>query len=84
MKVTGTIDGAVIDPVVPQLGKGGGTLPITLYIADVNAAGTSTTATSGAPAPSPNLVKMVVDKDQGHVTITLSAWGQPVNIPAPS
>lgn len=86
VKVTGTIDGAVIDPVVPQLGKGGGTLPITLYITDVKAAGAGTTPSSGAPggAPSPNLVRMVVDKDQGHVTINLSAWGQPVNIPAPS
>jgi predicted nucleic acid-binding protein len=74
VKVTGTIDGAVIDPVVPQLGKGGGTLPITLYIVDVNAAGAGTT---------PNLVRLVVDKDQGHVTITLSNWGQPVNIPKP-
>ena len=39
VKVTGTIDGAVIDPVVPQLGKGGGTLPITLYIVDTGAPG---------------------------------------------
>jgi hypothetical protein len=86
VKVTGTIDAAVIDPVVPQLGKGGGTLPITLYIVDVNATGASTTATSGAPAPapSPNLVRMVIDKDQGHVTITLSAWGAPVTIPNPA
>jgi hypothetical protein len=74
VKVTGTIDGKVIDPVVPQLGKGGGTLPITLYIVDVNAPGAGTT---------PNLVRMVIDKDQGHVTITLSNWGQPVNIPKP-
>nr|WP_269151277.1 LppX_LprAFG lipoprotein [Mycobacterium lacus] len=85
VKVTGTIDAAVIDPVVPGLGKGGGTLPIALYIVDVNAAGASPTATPGAPSrgPDPNLVRMVVDKDQGHVTITLSAWGQPVNIPNP-
>jgi hypothetical protein len=79
VKVTGTIDGAVIDPVVPQLGKGGGTLPITLYIVDVNAAGGAP-----GPAPSPNLVRMVVDKGQGNVTVTLSAWGQPVNIPNPT
>ena len=74
VKVTGTIDGAVIDPVVPQLGKGGGTLPITLYLVDTSAPGAATT---------PNLVRMVIDKDQGHVTITLSNWGQPVNIPKP-
>jgi LppX_LprAFG lipoprotein len=86
LKVTGTIDAAVIDPVVPQLGKDGGTLPITLYITDVGLVAAGTTATSGtpAPAPSPNLVRMVVNKDKGHVTITLSAWGQPVTIPNPS
>ncbi len=81
LKVTGTIDGAIIDPLVPQLGKGGGSLPVTLYIVDVNATATTTPA-PGAPAtPSPNLVRMVVDKDQGQVTITLSEWGQPVEIP---
>jgi hypothetical protein len=80
IKVTGTIDAAVIDPVVPQLGKDGGTLPITLYITDVKSASPA----PGAPAPAPNLVQMVVDKAQGHVTITLSAWGQPVTIPNPS
>ncbi|AFE12640.1 hypothetical protein MRGA423_08575 [Mycobacterium tuberculosis RGTB423] len=31
VKVSGTIDAAVIDPIVPQLGKGGGRLPITLW-----------------------------------------------------
>jgi hypothetical protein len=78
VKVTGTIDSAVIDPVIPQLGKDGGSLPITLYIVDVNAAG-------GEPgSASPNLVRMVVDKDQGNVTVTLSAWGEPVNIPNPA
>jgi hypothetical protein len=35
VKISGTIDAAVIDPVVPTLGQGGGTLPITLWIADV-------------------------------------------------
>ncbi|MGB9305598.1 MAG: LppX_LprAFG lipoprotein [Mycobacterium sp.] len=76
VKLTGTIDAATIDPIIPQIGKGGGTLPITLYITDVNAAG-------APPGGTPNLVRMVVDKDQGHVTATLSAWGQPVNIPNP-
>lgn len=73
VKVTGTIDSAVIDPIIPQIGKGGGNLPITLYITDVKA----------TPGGAANLVRMVVDKDQGNVTITLSAWGQPVNIPNP-
>jgi LppX_LprAFG lipoprotein len=85
VKVTGTIDAAVIDPVVPQLGKDGGTLPVTLYITDVSASA-GTTATSGAPAPAPaaNLVRLVVNKDKGHVSITLSAWGQPVTVPNPA
>ena len=85
VKVTGTIDASVIDPVVPQLGKDGGTLPVTLYILDTSAAA-STTPAPGSPAPaaSPYLVKLVVDKGQGHVAITLSAWGQPVTIPNPS
>ncbi len=79
VKVTGAIDGSVIDPVVPQLGKDGGSMPITLYITDVSKA----TAAPGAPAPVANLVRMVIDKDQGNVTITLSNWGQPVTIPNP-
>jgi len=74
IKVTGKIDAAVIDPIIPQIGKDGGTLPITLYITDVNA----------TPGGAANLVRMVVEKDQGHVSVTLSAWGQPVNIPNPT
>ncbi|ORX00025.1 hypothetical protein AWC27_02095 [Mycobacterium szulgai] len=76
VKVTGTIDAAVVDPLVPQIGKGGGTLPITLYVADVKAGGSTPTQ--------PYLVRMVLDKDQGHVTITLSNWGAPVTIPNPT
>jgi hypothetical protein len=78
IKVTGTIDAKTIDPLVPQIGKNGGTLPITLYIADAKAPGAP-----GSP-PSPVLVRMVLDKDQGHVTITLSNWGAPVTIPNPT
>lgn len=76
VKVSGTIDAKVIDPIVPQLGKGGGSLPVTLWITDVNAAspGDSTAA---------NLVQMVIDRDQGNVNITLSNWGAPVTIPSP-
>lgn len=75
VKVSGTIDAAVIDPIVPQLGKGGGRLPITLWIVDTNAS---------TPAPAANLVRMVIDKDQGNVDITLSNWGAPVTIPNPA
>lgn len=85
VKVTGSIDASVIDPVVPQLGKDGGSLPVTLYIIDTSAA-SSTPPAPGSPAPaaSPYLVRLVVDKGQGNVNITLSAWGQPVTIPNPS
>jgi hypothetical protein len=79
VKVTGTIDPKIIDPLVPQIGKDAkGPLPVTLYIADVKAPGAP-----GSP-PSPVLVRMVLDKDQGHVTITLSNWGAPVTIPNPT
>jgi hypothetical protein len=78
VKVTGMIDAKIIDPLVPQIGKNGGSLPITLYIADAKAPGAP-----GSP-PSPVLVRMVLDKDQGHVTITLSNWGAPVTIPNPT
>ncbi|WP_289624952.1 MULTISPECIES: LppX_LprAFG lipoprotein [Mycobacterium] len=78
IKVTGTIDPAVVDPLVPQIGKDAkGPLPITLYIVDAKAPGAP-----GNP-PSAYLVRMVLDKDKGHVTITLSNWGAPVTIPNP-
>jgi hypothetical protein len=77
IKVTGTIDPAIIDPLVPQIGKDAkGPLPVTLYIADTKAPGAA-----GSPA-APVLVRMVIDKDQGKVTVTLSNWGTPVTIPA--
>ena len=89
VKVSGTIDASIIDPVVPTLGQGGGQLPITLWIADVFPTGTATPTTtlaSEAPSPGtgPNLVRMVVDKDQGSVDVTLSNWAKPVDIPSPT
>ena len=66
VKVTGMIDAKIIDPLVPQIGKDGGTLPVTLYIADAKAPGapgrrrarcwsgwcsTRTRATSRSPCP---------------------------------
>ena len=86
VKVTGTVDGAVVDPVIPQLGKGGGTLPITLYIADVPPGASPTNIPSDAPSPGtgPNLVRMVINKDQGNVDVTLSNWAKPVDIPNPT
>ena len=86
VKVTGTIDAAVVDPVIPTLGRGGGTLPITLWIADVPLSATPTSLPSDAPSPGtgPNLVQMLVNKDQGSVTVTLSNWSKPVDIPSPT
>jgi LppX_LprAFG lipoprotein len=80
VKITGTIDAAVIDVVVPQLGKDGGTLPVTLYIAD-----TSAPATSTVPTPAqPYLVQLGVKKDPGNVRITMSDWGKPYTIEDPT
>jgi len=85
VKISGTIDAKIIDPVVPTLGRDGGTLPITLYIADVAPPATPPTTSLPSEAPSsgagPNLVRMVVNKDQGNVDVTLSNWAKPVNIP---
>jgi LppX_LprAFG lipoprotein len=86
VKVSGTIDANVIDPVIPTLGQGGGTLPITLWIADVALAATPTSIPSDQPSPGtgPNLVRMMVNKDQGSVEVTLSNWAKPVTIPSPT
>ncbi|WP_040798525.1 LppX_LprAFG lipoprotein [Nocardia higoensis] len=89
VKVTGTIDGSVIDPVVPRLGEGAGTLPITLWIADVpppSDGGSASTRPSDAASTGdgPNLVRAVVDKDGGTVEVTLSKWAEPVNVIKPA
>ncbi|WP_084495008.1 LppX_LprAFG lipoprotein [Nocardia shimofusensis] len=89
VKVTGTIDGSVIDPVVPRLGEGAGTMPITLWIADVpppSDAGSESTRPSDAASTGdgPNLVRAVVDKDGGTVEVTLSKWAEPVNVIKPA
>ncbi|MFI1918550.1 LppX_LprAFG lipoprotein [Nocardia sp. NPDC020380] len=86
VKVTGTIDSSVIDPIAPQIGKDGGTFPITLWIQDVAPPATSATALpSSAPSPGtgPNLVQALVKKDPGSVTVTLSDWGKPVHVTKP-
>jgi hypothetical protein len=87
VKISGTIDASVIDPVIPTMGQGGGTLPITLWIADVSPASSPTSSIpSDQPSPGtgPNLVKMNVTKDQGSVEVTLSNWAKPVTIPSPT
>lgn len=86
VKITGTIDGAVIDPIVPRLGAEAGTLPITLWIQDVPPPTSDSTRPSDEPSTGegPNLVRAVVKKDQGEVTVGLSKWAEPVNIIKPA
>ncbi|WP_198347795.1 LppX_LprAFG lipoprotein [Nocardia terrae] len=86
VKITGTIDASVIDPVVPQIGKDGGTFPITLYIQDVappSGAGTTLPSTAASPGTGPNLVRAIVTKDAGNVSVTLSNWGKEVHVTKP-
>jgi lipoprotein LprG len=88
VKISGTVDAAVVDPIVPSMGEGGGQLPITLWIADVPPPdGTpASTIPSEAPSPGtgPNLVRVVIDKGDGSVDATLSKWAVPVTIPSPT
>lgn len=87
VKVSGTIDAAVVDPIVPSLGAGGGELPITLWIADVAPpADQPSTLPSEEPSPGtgPNLVRFVIEKDAGSVDVTFSKWAVPVTIPSPT
>ncbi|QLY33806.1 LppX_LprAFG lipoprotein [Nocardia huaxiensis] len=88
VKVTGTIDASVIDPIVPKAGEGSTSLPITLYIKDVAppASGSGTTLPSEAASPGdgPNLVQAVVTKDTGTIKVTLSDWGKEVKAVKPA
>ncbi len=87
VKVTGTINGNVIDPIVPRLGDGVGDLPITLWIQDV-----APPTTSAAPLPSeaaspgtgPNLIRATVTRDAGSIELTLSDQGKPVTVAKPA
>ncbi|MEV5838880.1 LppX_LprAFG lipoprotein [Nocardia sp. NPDC052112] len=86
VKVTGTIDSTVIDPIVPKSGDPAGTFPITLWIADVAPPSGSASAlpsTAASPGTGPNLVQAVVKRDPGTIKVTLSAWGKPVKVTAP-
>ncbi|GGK34980.1 LppX_LprAFG lipoprotein [Nocardia camponoti] len=86
VKVSGTIDAAVIDPIVPRLGENAGTFPITVWIKDVAPPATDSVKPSEAPSTGdgPNLVRAVVKKDSGTVTVGLSNWAKPVNIVKPA
>ncbi|MEU0542045.1 LppX_LprAFG lipoprotein [Nocardia sp. NPDC005978] len=87
VRVTGTIDSSVIDPVVPRIGQQAGVLPITLWIADVAPPTTSVAARPSAdasPGTGPNLVRAVVTKDSGNIKLTLSGWGKDVNVVKPA
>lgn len=89
VKVTGTIDPTVIDPVVPKIGdKVSGSLPITLWITDVtppaSGSGTTLPSTAASPGTGPNLVEAQVDKDKGNAKIELSNWAKPVTVTKPA
>ncbi|MGW6422311.1 LppX_LprAFG lipoprotein [Nocardia sp. NPDC055053] len=86
VKITGTIDAAVIDPIVPRVGENAGTMPITLWIQDTAPPASDSTKPSDAASTGdgPNLVRAVVKKDQGEVTVGLSNWAKPVNIVKPA
>jgi hypothetical protein len=85
VKVSGTVDASVIDPVVPKLGADGGTLPVTLWVKEAPAAtGPSPTADVKPTGTGANLVRMLIDKGKGSVDITLSMWDEPVTIPNPA
>lgn len=86
VKVSGTIDSSVIDPIVPRSGEGGGAYPITLWIADVAPPETSRAAKpseAASPGDGPNLVRAVVDKAPGTIQVTLSKWAEPVEVVKP-
>ncbi|WP_435795180.1 LppX_LprAFG lipoprotein [Nocardia aurea] len=86
VKVSGTIDASVIDPIVPKSGDGGGSLPITLYIADVAPpSGSESVQPSAAPSTGagPNLVRAVIKKGDGSIKVTLSNWAKPVTVTKP-
>ncbi|MFE3542833.1 LppX_LprAFG lipoprotein [Nocardia sp. NPDC059177] len=86
VKVTGTIDAAVIDPIVPRIGQNAGTMPITLWIQDTAPPESDSTKPSEAASTGdgPNLVRAVVKKGDGEVTVGLSNWAEPVNIVKPA
>ncbi|APE35295.1 hypothetical protein BOX37_16595 [Nocardia mangyaensis] len=86
VRITGTIDGAVIDPIVPRIGENAGTMPITLWIQDVAppASDSAKPSEAASTGDGPNLVRAVVKKDQGEVTVSLSNWAEPVNIVKPA
>ncbi|WP_306359563.1 LppX_LprAFG lipoprotein [Nocardia sp. CC227C] len=87
VKVTGTISGSVIDPIVPRVGDGIGELPITLWIQDVAPPTTSAAplpSSAASPGTGPNLIKAEVTKDQGSVELELSDHGKPVTVAKPA
>ncbi|MFC4372666.1 LppX_LprAFG lipoprotein [Nocardia halotolerans] len=86
VRVSGTIDAAVIDPIVPRIGQNAGTMPITVWIQDTAPPASDSTkpADAASTGEGPNLVRAVVQKDQGKVTVGLSNWAEPVNIVKPA
>lgn len=80
VKVTGTVDPKVLDPILPQItevaAKGGNTtLPITLWIVDDAAAN---------PQPKPNVTKFQVNLKDGDIDLNLTDFGKKVEVTKPA
>lgn len=87
VKVTGTISSAVIDPIMPTVGKDGGELPVTLWIVDVSPDEAPTTEIpqeEKSTGTGPNLVRIEVQKGDGKGEATFSKWAEEVTIPNPT
>jgi lipoprotein LprG len=80
VKVTGTVDPKVLDPILPQItevaARGGNTtLPITLWIVDDAGAN---------PQPKPNVTKFQVNLKDGNIDLNLTDFGKTVTVVKPA
>lgn len=81
VKVTGTVDTKVLDPLLPQIteiaakGNAGNALPITLWIVF---------DPSANPQPKPNVTKMQVKLKDGNIDLNLTDFGKDVKIVKPA
>lgn len=81
VKVTGTVDTKVLDPLLPQItdiatrGNAGTSLPITLWIVF---------DPSANPQPKPNVTRMEVKLKELPITLNLTEFGKDVKITKPA
>ncbi|ADG78931.1 Antigen P27 OS=Tsukamurella paurometabola (strain ATCC 8368 / DSM / CCUG 35730 / CIP 100753/ JCM 10117 / KCTC 9821 / NBRC 16120 / NCIMB 702349 / NCTC 13040)OX=521096 GN=Tpau_2324 PE=3 SV=1 [Tsukamurella paurometabola] len=80
VKVTGTVDPTVLDPILPQITEvarrgGSTTLPITLWIVDDPGAN---------PQPKPNVTKFQVNLKDGTIDLNLTDFGKKVEVTKPA